>query len=762
MDLLDGRAFVAMVLIFSQAAYGVPQHGAGQALNQAAAASSSSQAQTQAPAAAVPQNPVVLLDDVNPEKQATAPKNVPTVPPNPAATKVPLTDFQLMVQSSLGQVLPIYGASLFDNVPSTFAPVDHIPVTADYVIGPGDELMLRAWGQIDVDVHATVDRNGNIFVPKVGSMTVSGLRYAQIEDFMRSHIGRIYQNFDLNVTMGQLRSIDVFVVGQVSRPGRYTVSSLSTLTNAIFASGGPSPHGSMRVAQLKRGGKVVTTFDLYDLLLRGDKSKDVVLQPQDVIYVAATGPQVAMGGQVNVPAVYELKAETKLSDVIWLAGGLSNTAYGGKVYIEHIVDHRLHSVEEVPLDATGLAHPLADGDIVNFAPISPKFENAVTLRGNVATPGRYPWHPGMRISDLIPNREFLITPEYWKQQNALVLESEASGGHVKGTAGTVNSVKRNAPEIDWNYAVVQRMSQEDLSTLLIPFDLGKAILGQDAASNVTLQSGDVVTIFSQADLKVPEGQQTKLVRLEGEFGSSGVYRVMPGEKLRDVITKAGGLAPSAYLYASQFTRESARIEQQARLDLLIAQAERNLATSTAKRAQSAQTSQETAAANATFEAERVTLDKLRQLRADGRVVLNIHPDDHTVDSIPDLPLEDGDQFLVPSRPIVVNVVGDVYSAGSYLQLPGKTVNAYLRNAGGPTRDADTGRIFVVRANGAVVSKDTAPKFWSGGFDSMVLMPGDSVVVPPNVDKGAGLRNFKDWSQILFNFGLAAAAINVLK
>src|SRR5208337_2869071 len=163
-----------------------------------------------------------------------------------------------------------------------------------------------------------------------------------------------------------------------------------------------------------------------------------------------------------------------------------------------------------------------------------------------------------------------------------------------------------------------------------------------------------------------------------------------------------------------------------------------------------------------LEAERVTLDKLRQLRADGRIVLNIHPDDHTVASIPDIPLEDGDQFYVPPRPIAVNVVGDVYSPGSFIQQPGKTVTAYLRNAGGPTRDADSGRIFVVRANGAVVSKDTAPKFWSGGFDSMVMMPGDTVVVPPETDKGAGLRNFKDWSQILFNFGLAAAAINVLK
>jgi polysaccharide biosynthesis/export protein len=353
----------------------VQQNPQGGQTNSLPPCSESSPAAAQAGTCSPTPNPAVLPEEGQPAAQTNAP-NFPQrqpqlKPPLPIEEKkVELTDFQKLVESSLGQALPIYGASLFDNVPSTFAPADHIPVTADYVIGPGDELMIQAWGQIDLDVHARVDRNGNIFLPKVGSVNVSGLRYAQIEDFMRSHIGRIYQNFDLNVTMGQLRSIDIYVVGQVTRPGRYTVSSLSTLTNAIFASGGPSPHGSMREAQLKRGGKVVTTFDLYDLLLRGDKSKDVVLQPEDVIYVAATGPLIALGGQVNVPAVYELKTETKLSDAIWLAGGLSNTAYGGKVYIEHIVGHRLHSVEEVPLDAAGLSHPLADGDIVNFTPIS--------------------------------------------------------------------------------------------------------------------------------------------------------------------------------------------------------------------------------------------------------------------------------------------------------------------------------------------------------------------------------------------------------
>ncbi len=775
MDVLDGRAFFAILLIFSQAAYGAPQSGFGQVAGAAAASSSSPSAAPAQTPAPPPANVVVMpaqeqtatqpnAAKASTESQLNQGKNKQSSKGNasPNTKNIELTDFQKMVESSLGQVLPIYGANLFENVPSTFAPADHIPVTADYVIGPGDELMIRAWGQIDLDVHARVDRNGNIYLPKVGSLNVSGLRYAQVEDFLRSHIGRIYQNFDLNVTMGDLRSIDIYVVGQVSHPGRYTVSSLSTLTNAIFASGGPSPVGSMRDVQLKRAGKVVTTFDLYDLLLKGDKSKDVVLQPEDVIYVAPIGPQIALGGQVNTPAIYELKTETTLSDAIGLGGGLTNTAYGGKVFIEHIVNHQLRSVEEVPLDATGMSHTLADGDVINFSAISPKFENSVTLRGNVASPGRYPWHSGMRISDLIPNREFLITREYWKQQNAVVLESEKAGAHVAGAAGTVNSVKRNAPEIDWDYAVVQRMSKEDLSTQLISFNLGKAILGQDANSNVTLQAGDIVTIFSQADIRVPEGQQTKLVRLEGEFPASGVYRVMPGEKLQEVVERAGGLAPSAYLYAAQFTRESARIEQQSRLDTLIAQAERDVAASTAKRTQGAQTVQEVSAANATLQAETVTLEKLRGLKAEGRIILNIHPEDHSVSDIPDIPLEDGDRFFVPNRPVAVNVVGDVYNPGSFIQQPGKTVSNYLRNAGGPTRDADSGRIFVVRANGAVVSKDAASKFWAGGFNSMVMMPGDTLVVPPETDKGAGLRNFKDWSQILFNFGLAAAAINVLK
>ncbi len=538
----------------------------------------------QTPAGVPSSTPTVVLDDTVTLPPTNQPPNIPKgqeqqprqqqLPlPLPTTRTVELTDFQQLVSSSLGQTLPIYGENLFDTVPTTFAPVDRVPVTADYVIGPGDELLIRAWGQIDLDVHTRVDRNGAIYLPKVGNLNVAGLKYEQVQSFLKSHIGRVYQNFDLNVTMGELRSIDVFVVGQARHPGRYTVSALSTLANAVFASGGPLPTGSMRHIELKRGSKVVTEFDLYDLLLKGDKSKDVLLQPEDVIYFASIGPQVAMGGQVNSPAIYELRTETTLGEVLKLAGGLSTTANGAKVYVEQIKDRQDRAIEEVKLDTAGMARPLKDGDVVNFTLISPRFVDAVTLRGNVAQPGRYPWHEGMRVSDLIPKREFLITREYWNQQNAINLQAQASGGRV---SGELNDVKRNAPEINWDYAVVQRMSPTDLSTELLPFNLGKAVLEHEDSSNLVLQAGDIVTIFSQADLRVPREQQTKLVRLEGEFAAAGVYRAQAGERLRDLVIKAGGLAPSSYLYAAVFTRDSTRIQQQERLDLVISQMERDI------------------------------------------------------------------------------------------------------------------------------------------------------------------------------------------
>jgi len=222
------------------------------------------------------------------------------------------TEFQRLIQSSSGKLLPIFGRELFSAAPPTFAPIDRIPVTADYQIGPGDEIIIRAWGQIDIDYRATVDRNGEIFVPKVGNINLSGLKYHQLNGYLKTFIGRIFKNFDLTTSLGQLRSIQIYLVGHANRPGTYTVSSMSTVISALFAAGGPSLVGSMRSIQLKRAGAVVADIDLYNLISKGDITADMRLLPGDVIFIPPVGPQAAVSGSVNKPAIFELKGSTTL------------------------------------------------------------------------------------------------------------------------------------------------------------------------------------------------------------------------------------------------------------------------------------------------------------------------------------------------------------------------------------------------------------------------------------------------------------------
>jgi protein involved in polysaccharide export with SLBB domain len=702
--------------------------------------------------------------------------------PEPAPSP---TEFQEFVTTSVGRKLPIYGYSLFDRVPTTFAPIDRVPVTADYVIGPGDELLVRAWGQIDLDAKVMVDRGGEVYLPKVGALTVAGLKYDQLQDYCKTAVGRVFRNFDLNVSLGQLRSIQVFVVGQARRPGNYTVSSLSTLVNTLFASSGPSATGSMRHILLKRDNRVVTEFDFYDLLLQGDKSKDVRLLPGDVIYIPAVGPSIAVAGSVKVPAIYEMRDRTSLRDAIDMAGGLATTADKQKVVIERIEDRTTRKVEEFPLDEKGLERELKDGDVIRVFSLSPRFENGVTLRGNVARPGRYEWRPGLRIKDLIPDQGALVTRAYWLSNNSVSTpsenrerspasspkserpespsrtseESESSsrnGEHPESLFR--NEVKRDVPEINWDYAVIQRLDPRDLTTRLIPFELGKVVLEGDEEDNLALEPSDIITIFSQADLEVPLARRSKFVRLEGEFKASGVYRVEPGETLRHLVARVNGLTPNAYLYGSEFTREAVRTQQQKGLDQLAESLEHDID----RRATTASMNPDEAAEKRTqVEAQRQLVDKLRQVKATGRVVLELKTDAVGVDVLPNMTLEDGDRFMVPHRPSTVDVLGAIYNNNSFLYRRDKSVGAYLKQAGGPTRQADKGRILIIRADGSVLSKQSVGGWWDGGFESRRLMPGDAIVVPERLSQGTALRGLKDWSQIFSQFALGAAAVRVI-
>jgi len=707
------------------------------------------------------------------------------------------TEFQRLVADSTGSQLPIFGASLFTGVPSTFAPVDNIPVSPDYVIGPGDELRVQVYGQVNQQGTFVVDRNGDVAYPNVGTVHVAGVRYAQLEGFLQSQLGRVYRNFELTVNLGQLRSIQVFVVGGARRPGSYTVSSLSTLLNALFASGGPTPQGSLRDIQVQRSGGTVVHFDLYDLLLHGDKSKDVPLAPGDVIFIPAVGQQVAVMGSVNVPAIYEIKPGATVNQLLELAGGRTSVALAGQVRLERIFEHTMRSIIDVNL-AQGQDPALMNGDIVTVGSITDRYKDAVTLRGNVGFPGRYVWHPGMRIRDLVPNVEQLVTRDYFRRRNALgnanvdylppaavgslqlrgsdaarqadgaTLTGEAAtsskGGNSVGAALTSSSnvfpattdVVLSAPDVDWNYAVVERLNPLTLATTLIPFAPGRLFKQGDESQNLELQTGDVVTFFSTADLKVPTSQQTRFVRLEGEFIASGVYSVAEGETLRQLLQRAGGLTPDAYLYGSEFTRQSTRRVQQQRLNEYADNLEAQTSAFAAQGNARAISERDGQATTAAAIESRQNIARLRRLVPLGRIVLQLKPDSRGVDSVPDLALEDGDRFVVPRVPATVSVEGQVYSSNAFVFERGRKEHDYLRQAGGPDREADRGRTFILRADGSVYSKQY------GNVDRAAIFPGDTIVVPPQLERRAFLRNLLDLSAIIGQFGLGIAAINVLK
>jgi protein involved in polysaccharide export with SLBB domain len=250
---------------------------------------------------------------------------------------------------SVNTDLQQFGYDLFRAPASTFAPTDKVPVGPDYVIGPGDELRVTVWGKVDGRFDLVVDRDGQVAIPKVGVIGLSGMTFLQAKEAISREFSKYYTGFEMNVVLGALRSIQVYVVGNARRPGAYTVSSLSTVVNALFAAGGPSKTGSMRDIQVKRGDKVAARLDLYDLLQRGEKGNDIRLMPEDVIYIPPVGPVIAIAGSVNIPAIYELKGDTTLRQGIRMAGGLNPLAFRGRARIERISDFSRQVVFESEL-----------------------------------------------------------------------------------------------------------------------------------------------------------------------------------------------------------------------------------------------------------------------------------------------------------------------------------------------------------------------------------------------------------------------------
>jgi polysaccharide export outer membrane protein len=739
------------------------------------------------------------------------------------------TEFQKFVAATTGQFLPLYGEDLFRRVPSTFSPNELAPVPSQYVIGPDDELRIRIWGQVNFSGNLRVDRSGDIFLPQIGAVPVAGLQFSAVDQHIRSAVSKIYRNFDLSVDIGRIRSMQIYVSGQARRPGAYTISSLSSLVDALFATGGPSPQGSLRHILLNRDGRTVTDFDLYALLLRGDKSKDVPLLPEDVLYIPVAGSQVAVTGSVRNQGIYELRGGETIGDLIELAGQTSAIAStNSRISIERVEPGKLLQAMEFKFDASGLAAPLMNGDVLRIYSILPAYEKTVTLRGYVANPGRFGWADGMRLSDLIPDRDSLMSRDYWWKRSHLglpapefepsittigqggqppesnagglttsvtqstltaVLKSNAeqspwnqsTGQAQKGNGGSLasgieemaasgstgqsapNDVRLLAPQINWNHAVIERIDPNTLRPSLISFDLGKLVLDHDASQNIALQPGDTITVFSQADVRVPIDEQVKYVKLEGEFVHPGFYSVLPGETLRDLTHRAGGLTSKAYLYGSEFTRESTRMLQQQRLDEYV----RTVTIDSERGTQALAVSGGSSASSAgDVSASRVMahdmIARLNEVKATGRIVLQFRPKSTSLVDVPALNLENGDKFIVPFTPAIVNVVGAVYDQNSFAYQRGRSVGYYLKLAGGSNRNADWRHAFVIRADGSVISRDHASNFgmFSSSFDNIQLNPGDTVVVPDKTLRPTALRGLLDWSQLFSQLALGAAAVRV--
>jgi protein involved in polysaccharide export with SLBB domain len=546
------------------------------------------------------------------------------------APRCPVGEFEKFVQRQAGSV-PVrrFGADLMTRRADPEVADGTTLVPADYPVAPGDELLVTLWGSVDADLRLIVDRAGQISIPRVGAVQVGGVRYAELQDVVSRRVARVFKNYQLTVSMGALRGIRIFVTGFVTRPGAYEVRSLATVTAALFRAGGPSPAGSFRRIEIRRGAQAVGTFDLYDFILRGDRSTDRILQGGDVVHVPAVGDEIGLIGSVNRPAVLELKPGETVGDVLKMGGGFTAVADRTRLAVERLTERAAARIRELSLPA----------------------------------------------------------------------ELQA-----------------------------------------------------------TLSHGDILRAFSAVDSALPLQQQNKRVRIEGEVARPGDYVLPPSSTVVDALRAAGGLTTSAYVYGTEFNRESVRLTQQENYDRAL----RDLETDFTRQGTQRTSTADEANAN-TVRAQNTTrlVERLRSVRPTGRIVLQMAP---TSTELPPLALEDGDRIYIPPKPTTVGVFGSVFNGGSYLFGDQRTLDDYSRLAGGPTRGADESSMFVIRANGSVISNLQGKTGWfSSGqqLGALKAEPGDTIFVPEEINRSTFVQSAKDWTQILYQFGLGVAGIKAV-
>lgn len=657
-----------------------------------------------------------------------------------------------------------FGYEFFKNSSQMLGAMDSLPVGGDYVLGPGDTLQLSIWGSLSVQHDLVVDRNGEIAIPKVGTVKVWGLTFQQAKEAINTAVGRYFKNYDLGLTLGKLRTIQVFVVGDVEAPGSYPIGSLATVINALAAAGGPAKTGSLRSIKVSRAGKQVAVVDLYEVFLNGDRSNDVRLQNGDTIFVPVIGPVVAVAGEVRRPAIYELKGATSLGVMLQLAGGIPANGFTGRIQVERFSQNSARIVLDY-LPQNGQHDKvlndvaLQDRDMVKVFPVQEAVRQVVGLKGNVTRPGDYQFRKGMRLSDLIPDIHSLqpesyldaveisrlSPPEYQRQLLSVNLRKALSGSEQDNILlqeqDTVRVFSRwemqEKPKVGINGAVITPgsydfypgmsvrdlvtaagsplrnayLDQAELSRVIIhgdratstrvSLDLGKALAG-DLQHNFPLQADDVLIVRSLSNWN--EATDT-FVKVKGEVLYPGVYSYQRGERLSSLIERAGGYTDRAYLRGAKFIRRSVREDQQKRMDEVIVKTEKELMQKQTSLASLASSKDELEATKATLEGLMRGLEQMKKMRAEGRVVIRIARLEQLRQSDYNIELEAGDELEVPSRPGTLNVLGQVFNATSFVYLPDTPdVGDYLAKAGGPTREAEASDMYVIRSDGSVFSR----------------------------------------------------------
>ena len=611
--------------------------------------------------------------------------------------------------------LPRYGMSFFTRPPSTYAPMESVPVAQDYRINIGDEMTLSIWGMPEEgNYNFTIGRDGMARLPRIGTIRLAGYTFAEAERILQARLNQLYAGYQMHLSMGKLSSIMVYVTGNARRPGAYTISSFSTLVNALLVSGGPSANGTLRKIELKRGGNTVALFDMYAMLMRGDKTQDVRLQAGDVIYIPPVGDLIGIAGEIQQPGVYELNGVSRVQDLLYIAGGMNARTFQGRVQFYRIVDHSYASAVEGTLDDMQNVQ-LQDGDIVRLFPVF-NFSTTVQINGPLISPGAFAIVPGVtRISEII-NR----------------------GGGLDITSSATAIITRITPSLEG--PVHERFT----------IDLNKALAG-DPEHDLALEANDRINV-----MRIPEWKAQIEVSIGGEVRIPGTYYMFPNERISDLINRAGGFTAKAFLRGAIFARRSVAMQQRAEMSRVADQLELDML--------QAFQNDTSSGANMAYQRTRQLINNLRKVDLLGRVVTKIDTPKNIIGTEWDYELQDGDRIYIPERPLTVNVMGAVYSSAAHTYRSSMSINSYINASGGAIKSAHKRMLYLIKNDGTVLklTRSTAAmtsKAWKApaGF-SAKIEPGDTIVVPvKNVDRMA-IENLRDTIDVVYKVAVSAGVI----